>query len=184
MTAERPNVSPAPGTRAVLGWSAALAVTGLAAIALELAPLGVSAEAPPSPDLLFLLVAAFVLRRPAGASLPVVAALGLCRDLLDDVPPGAGTLTLVLGAEILRALRPVLLTRGLLAEWLSVALLLAGALVAQWLMVLLLLARPPYLSELALQWALSAPFYPVAALLLRGGARRGGARPRPAPRGA
>ena len=140
---------------------------GLVAIALEAAPLGVAPDAWPSPDLLFLLAASTVIRRPEAAPLPAIAALGLLRDLLTDPPPGLGLLTLVLAGEFLRRLGPALARRAFLTEWMLVALLLAVVSLLQWALVLASLAHPPYLVELAHQWLTGAALYPLLAITLR-----------------
>ena len=141
---------------------------GMLAIFAEAAPMGLAADARPSPDIVFCIVACWSLRRPAAAALPVVFALGLARDLLTDVPTGIGALSLVLASEYLRLFSPLLARRNFATEWAAIALFLALSLALQWLTVLILLAHPPYLSDLGLQWALSIGIYPLVALLLRG----------------
>lgn len=146
---------------------ALLALMGLVAVYLEAAPLGLAADARPSPDLLFLVVAYWSVRRPGTAALPVVFGLGLMRDLLTDTPVGLGALSLVLAAEYLKAIGPALARWRFVAEWLIVGLTMAAMLLLQWLGVLLLLAHPPYLSDLGLQCLLSLALYPALALVLR-----------------
>lgn len=145
----------------------ALTVLGLLAIFIEAAPVGLAPDAYPSPDLLFCLVAYWSVRRPGTAVLPVVWGLGVARDLLTDLPVGAGALGLVLVSRFLRSLGTGLARRGFLTEWALVATLLALFLVGQWLLVVLLLSYPPYLLDLAYQWALTMALYPMVALVLR-----------------
>ena len=146
---------------------ALMGVLGLAAISVEAAPLGLSADAYPSPDILFCVVAYWSIRRPEAAVLIAVFALGLTRDLMTDAPVGAGVLTLVFAAEFLKALGPGLSRRGFATEWLLLGAVLALVIMAQWLIVLLLLAHPPYLTDLAYQWLATMALYPVLALVLR-----------------
>jgi len=144
-----------------------LLLLGFFAISLEAAPMGLAADAWPSPDLLFLVVACFSARRPDATPLLAIASLGLVRDLVTDPPAGAGLLTLVLAAEFLKLVGPGLARRSFATEWALVASLLGLTLLAQWLVVLLLLAHPPYLVELMRQWAFSAALYPAVAFALR-----------------
>lgn len=153
---------------------------GLAALFLEAAPMGLAADARPSPDLVFLVVAYWSVRRPEAAVLLAVFALGVTRDLLTDTPAGIGALSLVLAAEYLKAMAPVLARWRFIGEWVIVGMTLALTLALQWLTVLLLLAHPPYLSDLGLQWLASVALYPLLALVLRWLFRIGSQKPEPA----
>jgi rod shape-determining protein MreD len=140
---------------------------GLAAIFTEAAPLGLSADAYPSPDILFCVVAYWSTRRPEAAVLVAVFALGLVRDLMTDAPVGAGVLTLVLASEFLKTLSQGLSRRGFATEWLLLASVLALVLLTQWLVVLVLLAHPPYLVDLGYLWLATMALYPALALVMR-----------------
>jgi len=153
---------------------------GMAVLFLEAAPMGLAADARPSPDLVFLVVAYWSLRRPDVAVLIAVFALGLARDLLTDTPAGIGALSLVLAAEYLKMMAPLLARWRFVAEWFVVAMALLLTLALQWLSVLLLLAHPPYLSDLGWQWLASMALYPVLALVLRWLFRIGWRKPEPA----
>jgi len=153
---------------------------GMAALFLEAAPLGLAADAQPSPDLVFLVVAYWSTRRPETAALLAVFALGLARDLLTDTPAGIGVLSLVLASEYLKTIGPVLARWRFVAEWFVVAVALALTLALQWLTVLVLLAHPPYLSDLGVLWLASVTLYPVLALVLRWLFRIGWHKPEPA----
>ncbi len=146
---------------------ALLLVLGLIAIFVEAAPLGLSPDAYPSPDILFCVVAYWSIRRPGSAALIAVFALGLARDLITDAPAGAGVLTLVFASEFLKAVGPGLSRRSFATEWLLLAVMLALVIMAQWLIVLILLAHPPYLTDLAYQWLATMVLYPVLALVFR-----------------
>ncbi len=146
---------------------ALLLALGLVAIFVEAAPLGLSADAYPSPDILFCVVAYWSTRRPGSTALIAVFALGLARDLMTDAPVGAGVLTLVFASEFLKALGHGLSRRSFATEWLLLAAVLALVIMAQWLIVLILLAHPPYLTDLAYQWLATMALYPPLALVLR-----------------
>jgi rod shape-determining protein MreD len=140
---------------------------GVLAIFVEAAPLGLSADAYPSPDILFCVVAYWSIRRPGSTALIAVFALGLARDLMTDAPVGAGVLTLVFASEFLKALGHGLARRSFATEWLLLATVLALIIMAQWLIVLILLAHPPYLTDLAYQWLVTMALYPALALVFR-----------------
>jgi len=145
----------------------AMLAGGMVAIFVEAAPLGLPANAWPSPDLVFCVVAYWSLRRPVAAAILAVFALGLVRDLLTDLPVGLGALCLVAASEYLRILSPRLARRSFLTEWGVVASFLAAALLLQWMMVVVLLAHPPFLSDLGEQWVITMALYPLLAGVLR-----------------
>jgi rod shape-determining protein MreD len=144
-----------------------LLALGLVAIFTEAAPLGLSADAYPSPDILFIIVAYWSTRRPETAALIAVFTLGLARDLLTDAPVGAGVLTLVFASEFLKAVSRGLSRRSFATEWLLLACVLALVLLAQWLIVFVLLAHPPYLTDIGIQWLATMALYPVLAAIFR-----------------
>jgi rod shape-determining protein MreD len=146
---------------------AVMLALGIFAITVEAAPLGLAPEAWPSPDILYCIVAYWAIRRPDAAPVLAVFAIGLARDLLTDLPVGAGALSLVLVAEFLKKVGPGLARRSFATEWALVALLwlLMGA--AQWLVVLILLAHPPYLVDLWDQFLATMALYPLLAMIFR-----------------
>lgn len=156
-----------------------LLVLGLLAIYGEAAPIGQAADAWPSPDMLFLVVAFFSVRRPGTALLLWVFLLGLARDLLTDTPVGIGALSLVAASEALKSLHLSLRRGSFPAELLAVAAALAGMLAVQWLVVVTTLLPAPPLGVMLKQWALTVALYPVLALVLRWLFRVGWRRSRP-----
>lgn len=144
-----------------------MVVLGMIGIFIEAAPLGLSADAYPSPDLLFCVVAYWSTRRPEAAPLILVTALGLVRDLITDAPVGAGMLTLVLASEFLKSVGRGLARRSFTTEFLLMGLVLGAVILAQWMIVILLLAHPPYLIDLGNQWLLTMALYPIFAVILR-----------------
>lgn len=153
----------AGGRRALRG--AGLAVTGLAAVMLEAAPAGVAALSLPSPDLLFCLVAVWAVRAPGAAPILLIFALGLMRDLLTDLPPGLGALSLVAAGEALKARAAQLSRQPFLVEWFWVALAGAAMVALQWLGLLATFLQPPYGSLLAQQVIATALVWPLVLML-------------------
>lgn len=149
----------------ILGRAAALAVLALLAVLIEAAPLGVAPLSLPSPDIVFCLVALWAIRAPEAAPLALVFGLGLMRDLITDLPPGLGALTLVAAAEALKSRAALLARQPFPVEWFWVALAAAAMSAAQWLGLLLSFAQPPYATLLAQQITATVAVYPLAAAL-------------------
>lgn len=166
-----------PGTEVLAGESSsgpyralrvlALALLGLIAIFVEIAPTGFRTDALPSPDILFVVVAYWAVRRPGSTPILLVFALGLCRDLLADLPVGAGALVLVFAAEFLRTQGSTLARQSFLIEWATVSATAFAVIAAQVVLVVITLAQPPYLLDLLRQGLYTAAIYPVIALCLR-----------------
>lgn len=143
-----------------------LLATAQIAIFVEAAPVGLSVEALPSPDLLLCVVGFWALRRPEAAPVLLIFVVGLCRDLLTDAPLGAGTLSLVLGAELLKTYRSRV-QRSFALELLAFAGVVTGGLVLQWLLVTITLGQPPHIGQLALMALATVASYPPLALVFR-----------------
>jgi rod shape-determining protein MreD len=147
---------------------AALALLALLAIHLPMAPVSQAAERAATPDLLFALLAAWVLVRPETLPLVLVLGLGLLADVLLGRPLGLGALALVAATEVLRGRRA-----GFLAGWAAVAVLFAIVLAAASLVLALAFLPGPGLEVLARHWLATVAAYPVVALLVRGALRLG-----------
>lgn len=148
-----------------------LTALGLSAVFLEVLPLGLPAESRPSPDLLLCVVAYWSIRRPGSAPAVLIFALGLTRDLLTDVPVGAGVLSLLIVSEVLKLRRRRFARASFAVEWVAVSLAAIGSAALQWLLVALMLARPPWLADLFNQSIYTMMAYPLMALFLRWGLR-------------
>lgn len=150
---------------------ALLMLLGLLAIYAEAAPLGIGATSRPSPDLLLCLVGYWALRRPGSTPIVAVFALGLARDLLTDVPVGAGALTLVIVAELLKTWRLPIARAVFPLEWATIAMAALCSALLQWVLVVITLAQPPYLMALFHQSLYTAAVYPIIVVFLRWGLR-------------
>lgn len=140
---------------------------GFLATFLELAPIGIGADALPSPDLLFCLAACCALRRPKAVPMPLVFLLGLGRDLLMGAPVGIGALTLVLTTVFLSESRSWFQKRTFWSEWLCCVLIFAATLVVQWFLLAILFVRPPTVLDLVQLLTMTATAYIPIAILLR-----------------
>lgn len=142
-----------------------LALAGLAALHLMLIPFAPEASGA-KPDLVFLLLAAAVLRRPDRVPLALVLGLGLAGDILLARPPGLGALGLLAGIEVLRAQAGRFGAGRFAFEWLAVALAFA-AVIALTEAVLALALLPGAGSFWALRHvAVTAALYPLVALFV------------------
>ncbi len=72
------------------------------AIFFKLLPLQSDGSTLPSPDVIFCLMAAWAIRRPALVPLGMVVGIGLLSDFLFLRPPGIWTMMLILSFEVLR----------------------------------------------------------------------------------
>ena len=140
---------------------------GLLAIYIEAAPLGIGPQAPPSPDLLLCVVVYWTARRPGSTPLLAVFGLGLVRDLLTDVPTGAGALSLVLAGEAVRRVRHRLARSSFVLEWLTLAGAALGTSMLLWLLTALTLTQPPYAIALFHQSLYTVMAYPLIVLAFR-----------------
>ena len=142
---------------------------GIIAIYIEAAPLGFSTTAHPSPDLVLCLVVYWSIRRPGSTPVLAVFALGLLRDMLTDMPIGAGALTLVLVSEIFKARRGRLRRAPFIIEWLWLTVAAFASAAVLFSLLVLTFAQPPYAMDLVHQCLFTALAYPLMVLLLRWG---------------
>lgn len=162
---------------AVWAGRAGLVLAAMAGLLVALAPLGLHAGAMPAPDLVFLVLAAALVRRPDLAPLGLVAAVSLVSDLLRGAPLGLGTLALLAAALLLGPWRDRLRRGHFLVEWLAVSAVFAASMAFAWLLLLLSFAPRPHPASLLLHVAVTALAYPPVLLILRSllGSGRGAA---------
>jgi rod shape-determining protein MreD len=112
---------------------------GVVAVYAALIPLGGGTP----PDLLYCLLVAWTIRRPASAPLWIVIALGLVGDAMLSRPLGLGALGLMLATEAFRANRTLLHGLPFPVEWLAASLAFAATLAGMQLALALTLAERP-----------------------------------------
>lgn len=136
----------------------------MALIFYKMLPLSTEPGRIPGPDLLFIVTAAVIMRRPSFAPALVIVAVHLVSDLLFMRPPGLWTAISLLGFEFLRSHRLKSSEVTLPAE----LGLVAGtfvAIVVSYALVLIILAVPrPDLLTLAIHIVTTVIAYPVAIL--------------------
>lgn len=142
---------------------------GLAGVILfiRLLPTDLSRPPAPMPDLVFVLVAAWVLRRPVHLPAFLVVGVALLEDLLTQRPPGIWPLLMLVGSEFLRQRQGFAREINLAMEWGVVT----GVYVAMFLLervalAIVMVPRPPAdLSLLSVAFTVAS--YPVAVFVLR-----------------
>ncbi|MGB0497990.1 MAG: rod shape-determining protein MreD [Rubricella sp.] len=156
------------GTILAALWRAALLAAGFVlAFIVLLAPVSPGTGGWLMPDLIFCLAAVWVLRRPEGAPLPALLAIGLAADLLLGRPVGLGALSFLLAMEFLRTQATTLSGSGFLLEWLAITLVALGAAILLRLGLWISLAEGPRTMLLLHQALLTALAYPLVAAFAR-----------------
>ena len=142
-----------------------LPLFGLVAIYAALIPLAPGSGAV-APDLLYCLVIAWVIRRPASAPIWAVLGLGLFADLMLSRPLGLGALGLLLASEAVRARANLFRGGPFLLEWLAAVLVFALMLAGIAAVMRLSLADAPALTSLLRHLIATALAYPLVVLAL------------------
>ncbi len=138
----------------------------MAAILIEVAPLGLSAGASSAPDLVAVAVFFWALRRPEATPILLVFLVAILRDLLAGGPVGAGALTLVIAAVMVRARNGAHLPPHL--EWALFAIFAFATAFGAWLMVWITAGGAPALSTVLSRAALSVMVYPAIYVIFQG----------------
>lgn len=164
-----PGVRPRPslGRRLDIVWRHAFpGTTSLLLMLLSAAPFGVPGQAALLPSVVLTCVWFWSLFRPAAMAPPVVFLLGLALDLLGDLPPGVGPLTMLATFAIAQQLRRFLLRQGFAVTWLIFIAVACSIAVLNWALVSLLWFRlmPP--GAALFQAGLAAAVYPAVAVPL------------------
>lgn len=128
-------------------------------------PLDLGAGRFPGPDLLLVLVMAWVVRRPDYAPVFLIAVLFFFADMLLLHAPGVWALMVVLGTEFLRRREPGLREQPFLVEYGIVAGTLVAMLLGQRLLMGLFLVDQVSLGRATLFLVATIAAYPFAALV-------------------
>ncbi len=136
---------------------------GLVSVLAGLIPLSPGGEMV-APDLLYALMIAWIVRRPATTPLWLAPALGLFADLMLARPVGLGALGLMLATEGFRARAGLFHDTPFLIEWAAAALGFAALLAAMHLALQIVFATPPSIASLAGYLIATAIAYPLVVL--------------------
>ena len=146
-----------------------MSLAAIVGLLVTLSPVAPGGGGIPMPDLVFALACVWALRRPTGAPLLILFALGLMSDLMMGRPVGLGTLTLLVVTEILRGQTRTLRDLPLVVEWLVVALLLITSIIVQYLVLWVTLAPAPRVSDVLAAGAVTMICYPIVVSVARYG---------------
>lgn len=116
------------------------------------------------PDLIYALVIAWVIRRPAATPMWVVLVIGLYADVMLSRPVGLGALALLLVAEAFRSRSVLFHGSPFPLEWLAAAAGFAAMLVGERLALDLILADAPGVAMMARYLVATALAYPLVVL--------------------
>ncbi len=94
---------------------------GMVSIGIPMIPMGLAANSIPFPDLLYVVIVAWIIRRPDSAPMLLVAFLALLGDALLMRPLGLWAVLLLAGSEALRASKRAFRDIPFVLEWAYVA---------------------------------------------------------------
>ena len=135
-------------------------------ILFPLMPMQLEAEAPALPDILFALIAAWILRRPNNAPMLLVAASFLAADFILGRPVGLWALICLLSSEFFRGQHASLRDQLFVFEFLTFAIVLGVALLAQTLILTITLVPQPGASSMLEVYLMTLASYPFVVALL------------------
>lgn len=141
-------------------------VLGFVSIGLAILPMGLTADSTPFPDLMFCVIAAWVIRRPETAPLLAIAAIGLVGDVMMMRPLGLWTLLLVLGSEGLRISERAFRDIPFVLEWIYVSGFLIIMIILQNVILLVSFADVYDFGMLAWHVMRTIAIYPIVAAVL------------------
>ena len=116
----------------------------------------------PGPDLILVLIFAWVLRRPEYVPAPLVAAIIFLIDMLFQNPPGLRAALVVIGLEFLRR-RAGAADRPFPMEWGMVVGVMAAILLGERLILSLFLVEQVSFGKAVIRFLMSAMAYPLVA---------------------
>ena len=149
--------------RTLRRWSFRAVFVALAGLVVfvRILPYHVGQETLPAPDLLLLLIFAWVLRRPEYVPVWLIALVGLFADVVFMRPLGLWTLLTVLGSDFLRRRSHLSPGQSFGVEWFKVAGVLLFMYVAQVLVLGLLMVPQPPVGATGLELTITVLVYPL-----------------------
>ncbi len=151
----------------LIRWFYHLVLVALAVAILfaRLLPLDLGAGRFPGPDLLLVLVLAWVVRRPDYVPLWLIAVLSFLTDMMLLNTPGLWTLMIVIGTEFLRGRAPSLREQSFLVEFGMVAGTLVLMVLGQRLLMGVFWVDQVSLGRAVLYLLATTAAYPLAAVV-------------------
>ena len=133
-------------------------------IFLQLLPLNMTPGGWAGPDMLLLLIFAWVARRPDYAPFAIIAGVCLLADLLFQRPPGLWAALVLIASEALRARAPGLRSLPLAVEWGSVAMAVIGVTLANRMVLALSMTPQAPLGLTLIQMLATLACYPLVVI--------------------
>ncbi|MEO9823212.1 MAG: rod shape-determining protein MreD [Paracoccaceae bacterium] len=130
-----------------------------------LLPLGSRAGGIPGPDVVLLIVFAWIIMRPDFVPLVLAAGIFLAADLLFMRPIGLWAALSVMGAEFIRSRRIQLRDSTFLFEWLLVVTVVAAMTLVNALVLAMVAVEQPNLGLNLIRLIFTAITYPVVVIL-------------------
>lgn len=130
-----------------------------------LLPLGSRAGGIPGPDVVLLIVFAWIIMRPDFVPLVFAAGIFLAADLLFMRPIGLWAALSVIGAEFIRSRRIQLRDATFLFEWLLVSSVIAAMTLINALVLSLLAVDQPNLGLILIRLIFTTITYPIVVIL-------------------
>ncbi len=163
-----------PRTLRRAGFRAMFLAIAALVIFVRLMPVDIGGSHIPAPDIVLLLIFAWVVRRPDYVPLPIVAGVALFADVIFVRPLGLWALLTVLGSEILRRRSHSPALHSFPAEWLLVSATLLAMTLAQLVVLGIALVPQPPIGAQILHVVVSVLAYPLvaAATIYGSGVRR------------
>ncbi len=138
-----------------------LLLVAAAVVFFRVLPIRLGETPMPAPDILVLLIFAWLLRRPDYVPVWLIVGIGLLADVVFMRPLGLWTLLTLLACEILRRRGASTAERPFAVEWLLVSGTFLAMHVAQTAILGLTLAPQPPIAAMALELVVSVLAYPL-----------------------
>ena len=119
----------------------------------------------PGPDILLLMAAAWIVRRPEYLPVFLVAGVFFLADLLFMRPPGLWAALAVMGMEAVRRRSAALRESGFLTEWFTVSVVLTLMFLANSLILSVLFVDQPGLGLTLIRLITTLLVYPIVVVL-------------------
>lgn len=136
------------------------------AIGLSIMPMGLAANAVAFPDVVFAVMVAWVIRKPASAPVILVVLLGILADALMMRPIGLWALMLLAGTEGIRLSYRMFRDIPFVLEWVYVSVLLIALLILQNLILLVSFADVYQFTDVFWHAIRTIAVYPVVVAIL------------------
>ncbi|MFK5997156.1 MAG: hypothetical protein QM492_03515 [Rhodobacterales bacterium] len=151
-----------------LVWLHRLALVFIASLVMfyNLIPFTLVPTTLPTPDIMFCIICALIIRRPEIVPFWVIGVIYFGFDIFLAKPFGIWTACILVATEVLRANRDALRENLFPFEWLTVSLIFLAALIANRLFWIVSFTQTPPWSNLAWEFLFTVATYPVILFIM------------------